>query len=258
MRIRSTKPEFWRSERIASVSWHARLLLKALESFVDDNGVGRDDIALIIGDLFQRDLIREGSRIVARVTEGISELHRAGLIHRYDVDGTPVLYLSFWESAQRIDKPQPGRFPRPDGTWNYKDSIIRDSLAKPREASRSLAPGTGEQGNRGTEEQGHEDTRDTTSTHPGNRAREAEELKDLLNEEAERLGIPDTDMLVATMTPALGPITASTAIDVARVILSAASTMPRDPMAYIARACERPAEVRHIAADALDIAEDVA
>lgn len=25
MRIRSTKPEFWRSERIASVDWDARL-----------------------------------------------------------------------------------------------------------------------------------------------------------------------------------------------------------------------------------------
>ena len=150
MRIRSTKPEFWRSERIASVSWDARLLLKALESFVDDNGVGRDDIALIIGDLFQRDLIREPSRTVARVSEGITELHQAGLIHRYDAEGTPVLYLSFWESAQRIDKPQPGRFPRPDGTLNYKDSIIREPSRTFANPSPSLAPGTGEQGNRGT------------------------------------------------------------------------------------------------------------
>jgi hypothetical protein len=48
MRIRSTKPEFWRSERIASVNWDARLVLKGLESYVDDNGVGVDDIALIV------------------------------------------------------------------------------------------------------------------------------------------------------------------------------------------------------------------
>ncbi|MCR8897279.1 hypothetical protein NWF34_09995 [Gordonia sp. GONU] len=154
MRIRSTKPEFWRSHRIASVSWDARLVLKGLESFVDDNGVGKDDIELIIGDLFQRDLIREPSRTLARVSEAISELHQAGLVWRYDHEGTALLYVAFWESIQRVDKPQPGRFPRPDGTMNYKDSQIRECLASPREDSRNVAPGTGEQGNRGTGEQG--------------------------------------------------------------------------------------------------------
>jgi hypothetical protein len=154
MRIRSTKPEFWRSERIASVSWDARLMLKGLESFVDDNGVGRDDLPLIVGDLFQRDLVREPSRTLARVSESISELCEAGLVHRYEAAGTKLLYLSFWESVQRVDKPQPGRFPRPDGTLNYKDSLIREPVANIREESRGLAPGTGEQGNRGTGEQG--------------------------------------------------------------------------------------------------------
>ncbi len=155
MRIRSTKPEFWRSSRIASVSWDARLVLKGLESYVDDNGVGKDDVELIIGDLFQRDAIREPSRTLARVSEAVSHLADAGLLWRYEADGTPLLYLAFWESFQRVDKPQPGRFPRPDGTRNYKDSTIGASVANVREASRTLAPGTGEQGNRGTGEQGH-------------------------------------------------------------------------------------------------------
>lgn len=152
MRIRSTKPEFWRSERIASVSWDARLVLKGLESFVDDNGVGKDDIALIVGDLFQRDLVREPSRTLARVSEAISELAQAGLVWRYDHEGTSLLFVSFWESIQRVDKPQSGRFPRPDGTMDYKSSQIRESVANPREPSRNVAPGTGEQGNRGTGE----------------------------------------------------------------------------------------------------------
>ena len=151
MRIRGTKPEFWRSERIASVSWDARLVLKGLESYVDDNGVGKDDLALIVGDLFQRDLVREPSRTLARVSEAISELASAGLLWRYEHEGTALLFISFWESAQRVDKPQSGRFPRPDGTLNYKDSEIRESFANPRESSRSLAPVTGEQGNRGTD-----------------------------------------------------------------------------------------------------------
>jgi len=153
MRIRSTKPEFWRSKRIAAVSWDARLVLKGLESYVDDNGVGKDDIELIVGDLFSRDLIREPSRTLARVSEAISHLHQAGLVWRYEDDGTELLYLSFWESIQRVDKPQAGRFRRPDGTLHYRESEIRECVANSREPSRSLAPGTGEQGNRGTGEQ---------------------------------------------------------------------------------------------------------
>ncbi|MEU2106447.1 hypothetical protein [Nocardia sp. NPDC019255] len=153
MRIRSTKPEFWRSERIADLSWDARFVLKGLESYVDDNGVGKDDVALVVADVFPRDMVREPSRTLARVSEAISELHQKGFVHRYEADGTRLMYLSWWESFQRIDKPTKGRFPRPDGTLNYKDSSIGDSLASPRESSGALAPGTEEQGNRGSEEE---------------------------------------------------------------------------------------------------------
>lgn len=161
MRIRGTKPEFWRSERIASVEWEARLVLKGLESYVDDNGVGKDDLALIVSDLFGRDLVREPSRTLARVSEAISELHTAGLVWRYEAKGNRLLFVSFWESVQRVDKPQSGRFPRPDGTFDYKSSDIRESFGNIREDSRGFAPVTGEQRNRGTGEQGG--NRDETS-----------------------------------------------------------------------------------------------
>lgn len=154
MRIRGTKPEYWRSKLIASVSWDARFVLKALESYVDDNGVGEDDVNLLVGDCFLHDLIREPSRTLARVSEAISELYQAGLVWRYVGNGKDLLFVSFWETVQRIDKPQAGRNPRPDGTLNYKDSEIRGSVATPREPSRALAPVTEEQRNRGTEEQG--------------------------------------------------------------------------------------------------------
>lgn len=156
MRIRSTKPEFWRSERVASVSWDARLVLKGLESYVDDNGVGKHALALIIGDLFQRDLVREPSRTLARVADAISELNQAGMLWLYEHDGTDLLFIAFWDQIQRVDKPQAGRFPRPDGTMNYKESVIRECVANSRESSGTLATfparsrGTGEQGNRGT------------------------------------------------------------------------------------------------------------
>jgi len=150
VRIRGTKPEFWKSRRISSVSWDARLVLKGLESYVDDNGVGVDDIELIVTDVFPRDMFASPRETVARVSEAISELFHAGLVHRYEARGDQLLYIAFWESAQRIDKPGKGRNPRPDGTFEYKDSEIRESVASP---PVTLAPVTEEQRNRGTEEQ---------------------------------------------------------------------------------------------------------
>ena len=165
MRIRGTKPEFWKSRRIASVSWDARLVLKGLESYVDDNGVGVDDIELIVTDVFPRDMFASPRETVARVSEAISELHQAGLVHRYEARGDQLLYISFWESAQRIDKPGKGRNPRPDGTFDYKESEIRESVASPPE---TLAPVTGEQRNRGTGEEGKKEPAQPTADAPEN------------------------------------------------------------------------------------------
>lgn len=153
MRIRSTKPEFWRSKTIAALPWDVRLVLKGLESYVDDNGVGKDDIALIAADVFPRDLSASPRETLARLSEAISTLSRTGLIARYVTDGDELIYIDRWKDIQRIDKPARGRFPRPDGTREYSEEVNRESYAKPRETVASppevLAPGTGEQGNRG-------------------------------------------------------------------------------------------------------------
>ena len=152
MRIRSTKPEFWRSKTIAQLDWGTRLVLKGLESYVDDNGVGKDDLALIASDVFPRDLSANPRETLARLSEAISTLFDHALIARYRADGEDLLYIDRWNSQQRIDKPGKGRFPRPDGTFEYQEDVNRDSYAKPRETDGSPpethAPGTGEQGNR--------------------------------------------------------------------------------------------------------------
>jgi hypothetical protein len=155
MRIRGTKPEFWRSERIASVDWDTRFVLKGLESYVDDNGVGKDDLALIVADVFPRDLSRNPTGTLRKVSEALGSLSQAGLLWRYEVDGTKLLYIAFWESVQRIEKPGKGRFPRPDGTMDYRESKIRESSRNP--PGTLPEPSGLEQGNRGTGEQGRKD-----------------------------------------------------------------------------------------------------
>jgi hypothetical protein len=156
MRIRATKPEFWTSKTIAALPWDVRLVLKGLESYVDDNGVGKDDLALIASDVFPRDLVASPRDTLARLSEAITALADGGLIARYEWDGEDLLYIDRWNKLQRIDKPARGRYRRPDGTLEYSEEVNRDTYRSPRETVASppekCAPVTGEQGNRGTGE----------------------------------------------------------------------------------------------------------
>ena len=145
MRIRSIKPEFWRSADITGLSIDDRLLFIGLWSYVDDNGVGIDREPTIIGDLFAADMFRDSRETVARVSRGLQNLSEASLITRYTVEDRPFLFITNWSAHQRIDKPGKPRYPRPDD-----ENAILATLSRDRRES--VAPGAGEQGSRGAGE----------------------------------------------------------------------------------------------------------
>jgi hypothetical protein len=217
VRIRSIKPEFWSSDDITALHWYERLLLIGLWSYVDDNGVGRDRLASIAGDLFSGDVERDPAATFQRITEGLVQLEAKGRIVRYEVDGTKYLAITGWHH-QRIDKPAKARYPRPEDSRPPRGAVAtasrdsrdgsstptaapahasaalatseratepssatheatfsenvpltghssetRDTLATPSRDSRdTLAPGTEEQGNRGTGESSSSDVADAT------------------------------------------------------------------------------------------------
>lgn len=148
MRIRSIKPEFWRSGDVAALSRENRLLFIGLWSYVDDNGVGIDDERLIASDLFPLDEDPKETREF--VSDGLACLSRETLIVRYEVNGKRYLYVSTWNLHQRVDNPNKARFPLPpsmsepptSGDPQGRQSQARDT----REAGGSLASGTEEQG----------------------------------------------------------------------------------------------------------------
>jgi hypothetical protein len=148
MRIRSIKPEFWRSGDISSLEWESRLLFVGLWSYVDDNGVGQDKLSAITADLFADDLERDSSETFARVSRGLQNLSEAGRIIRYTVEGKHFLEIVNWGKHQRIDKPNKARYPHHDAEF----AVIRCTLATPSRECSDRNRGTGEQGNRGTEE----------------------------------------------------------------------------------------------------------
>ena len=167
MRIRSIKPEFWSSPDIAALSDADRLLFIGLWSYVDDQGRGKDDVALIVAALFPHDMVANPLDTVAKVRDGLARLHAANLILRYTVASRTYFLVTGWSKHQKVDKARPSRLPEPtegeNGAFPQNDAnretvaTIRDSVATPPEI---LAPGTGEQGNRGTGEQGNSEAID--------------------------------------------------------------------------------------------------
>lgn len=152
MRIRTVKPEFWRSDDIAALPIEDRLLFVGLWSYVDDSGVGVDKIAHICADLFAPDLERNPTEVFGRVTGGLQKLAERGMIIRYEAEGKPFLYVTNWSNHQRIDKPSKQRYPLPDkGEYAKAQQFEEGSGSTPEK----VAPGTEEQGNRGTGDNNH-------------------------------------------------------------------------------------------------------
>jgi hypothetical protein len=154
MRIRSIKPEFWRSRDVAALDRDVRLLFVGMWSYVDDNGVGRDDVLAIVGDLFalEEDPV-ETRRWVSRSLETL-EAHK--LILRYvDGAGRPLLFVTGWDHHQRVQKPNKPRYRRPESTAGGDALMLfyDDLRTLSGDTPEVLRTGAGEQRSRGTEEQ---------------------------------------------------------------------------------------------------------
>src|SRR5690606_11380559 len=143
MRIRSIKPEFWRSDDIDVLDWHHRLIFIGLWSYVDDNGVGLDKLASICADLFAGDMERDPNETLNRVSTALDEFHRRGLIERYSVNGKAYLYVTGWPKHQRVTNPNKPRFPLPTSDNAVPREILVRPSIDPRE---TLSTGAGEQG----------------------------------------------------------------------------------------------------------------
>ena len=125
MRIRTIKPEFWRSEDIAALSIEDRLLFIGLWSYVEDNGVGRDEPQLIQCDLYPLDIFTEAS---VRTHGGLMRLSQQGLITRFEgPDGRRYLQINSWDKHQKINRPSKPRFPQ----YNAENCTLTEGSLSP-------------------------------------------------------------------------------------------------------------------------------
>lgn len=110
-RIRSIKPDFWKSETIAALPKATRLTFIGLWTYVDDNGVGVDSYKLIAAELYGLEDDPREARMDTR--EDLARLAAAGVITRYTVAGKRYMRITNWDEHQKIDRPGKARYPLP-------------------------------------------------------------------------------------------------------------------------------------------------
>src|SRR5258707_14213310 len=110
-RIRSIKPEFFTSERIATLPLSARLTFIGLWLYVDDNGVGLDNERLVLAAVWplEEDVIGT----LQRTREDLRSLAGAGHIRRYRSGSGAFLFITSWEKHQRVSHPRKPPYPQP-------------------------------------------------------------------------------------------------------------------------------------------------
>lgn len=119
-RIRSIKPEFCTSSQVAECSTSARLLFVLLWMFCDDNGVHPANAKQVKISAFPGDDITS-----AQILEWIDELLRVGLLAEFEAENTKFWYVTGWKRHQKIDRPQPGRYPLPPEFAEHSESNQR-------------------------------------------------------------------------------------------------------------------------------------
>lgn len=110
-RIRTVKPEFWKSPKAARVSRDARLLFLGLLTEADDEGRLLASPKLLAGALFPHD----DDATPKRVERWFGELVVEGMVESYEVEGVLFAFVVGFSEHQRISHPTASRHPAPSG-----------------------------------------------------------------------------------------------------------------------------------------------
>lgn len=109
-RIRTIKPDFFRSDSVSELSIRARLTWIGLWTYCDDYGRGDARPRMVAAGIYPVDPIVS----VADVEDDLAELAAAGRISLYSVAGKPYVQITNWDEHQKIDRRSTDHFPAPE------------------------------------------------------------------------------------------------------------------------------------------------
>lgn len=146
-RIRTIKPDAFRSDSLSTVPREMRWTFAGLWTYADDAGRGRDDVRLIKADLYPLD----DSVSLAVLGADLGRLAGIGSVCRYEVDDRKYFHMPAWLEHQRINRPTPSKLPPcpiHEGGMKAQVPQSETSLKPHGELSEdSLEEGKGEEGN---------------------------------------------------------------------------------------------------------------
>lgn len=158
MRIRTIKPEFFDSPHTAEASAVLRLAYIGLWCWADDTGHGTCNPKELEGAIFPNDDLAVLSHGEFADFRGIlPQLAAVFGVLFYEVDGRTFFEIPSWNRHQRVREGASSKFPMPDEgklLFTCENTGQSDNLPQSAATRGEMPPGTGEQGNRGTEEQG--------------------------------------------------------------------------------------------------------
>jgi hypothetical protein len=146
-RIRSIKPEFWRSPSTAQASPRARLLYIAMWNWADDYGVGEWTPRELLGFAFPNDLDIGSAEFQSLCTEVATCFDTVF----YMVGKRRFYCIPAWDDHQKNERRAQGKYPRhydPNSAPDPDFSEITEMRGKSVQVIGKSVSGTGEQGNR--------------------------------------------------------------------------------------------------------------
>jgi len=121
-RIRTIKPEFWTSAQIVECSPIARLLFVGMWNFCDDCGTMPANPKTLKMLVFPGD-----DFMISQISEFVQELIQNELLVEYQADdGKSYWNVTGWRH-QKIDRPQPAKYPKPSDSANVRRTFAEHS-----------------------------------------------------------------------------------------------------------------------------------
>lgn len=126
-RIRTIKPEFWRSPDIMELSFFQRLLYIGLWNLADDEGRGKYEPASIAADLFLTEFSLNPHGTVTEVSNAFFEYSNREMIVIYEVKKRRFFQILNWSDHQKPNRPSASKLPPPTSA----DAVLIEGSLSP-------------------------------------------------------------------------------------------------------------------------------
>ena len=128
-RIRTIKPEFWRSPDVMELDNFQKLLFIGLWNLADDEGRGVFSPEAIAADLFLTEYSLRPHGVLTDVSNAFLMYSELDMVQLYSVGRRKYFQVQNWGKHQKINRPTPSKFPAPDqGVCIVQCEVIEDAL----------------------------------------------------------------------------------------------------------------------------------